>query len=139
MPSPNSENIFDYRYRGKDYPTLGFALLVAEGVLQTSRPILKENELLSALDAPVTSVGGEDAYPYFFHKVAALTHRMVTNHVFRDGNKRTGFLVAKATLEWNGYYFVTPSEANVMIMSLLGAGFLSVDGLRHAFFNDVRS
>jgi death-on-curing protein len=133
MPSPNSENVFDYRYRGKDYPTLGFALSISEGVLETATTPLKKDQLLSALNAPVESVGSEDAYPYFFQKVAVLTYRIVTGHVFRDGNKRTGFLIAKATLEWNGYYFTTPVETNIIIMSLLGAGYLDADALRHAF------
>ncbi|MDZ7705270.1 MAG: type II toxin-antitoxin system death-on-curing family toxin [Trueperaceae bacterium] len=107
-------------------------MLVAESVLKTPHPVLKQNELLSALHAPVASAGGEDAFPYFFQKVAALTHHLVTSHVFRDGNKRTGFLVLKATLEWNGYYFTTSSETNIIVMSLLGAGYLNVDALRHA-------
>lgn len=133
MPSPSSEDVLNYRYRGKNYPTLGFVLSVAETVLDVDAPTLKENQLLSALNAPVESAGGEDAYPYFFQKVAALTYRLVTGHVFQDGNKRTGFLVAKFTLEWNGYYFSSSSETNVIIMSLLGAGHLDVDALRHAF------
>jgi death-on-curing protein len=131
MPSPDSEDVFSYRYRGKEYPTLGFTLAIAENVLATPAP-LKTDQLLSALNAPIESVGGADAYPYFFQKVAVLIYRIVTGHVFRDGNKRMGFLVAKATLEWNGHYLTTPSETNIIVMSLLGAGYLDVDALRHA-------
>ncbi|MEM6428051.1 MAG: type II toxin-antitoxin system death-on-curing family toxin [Deinococcota bacterium] len=133
MSSPNSKTAFNYRYRGKDYPTLGFVVSVAESILNTSEVVLKTNELESALHAPVMTVGGEDAYPRFFDKVAALTYRIVTNHVFIDGNKRSGFLIAKASLEWNGYYLVSNQDTNVTMMSLLSAGHLDIAGLRHAF------
>jgi death-on-curing protein len=132
MSSPSSKTVFSYRHRGKDYPTLGFVMSVAEHVLNTADVVLKASELDSAIHVPVTTAGAEDAYPRFFDKVAALTYRLVTNHVFVDGNKRSGLLIAKASLEWNGYYLASTQETNITVMSLLGAGHLDIAGLRHA-------
>lgn len=58
----------------------------------------------SAVSKPITSLGGEDAYPTFFTKVAAIGYTLAHDHGFSDGNKRTALQVMLNTLERNNFY-----------------------------------
>ena len=51
--------------------------------------------LESAVARPRTSVFGEDAYPTFADKVAALMHSIARNHALIDGNKRLAWSAAR--------------------------------------------
>ncbi len=53
----------------------------------------------SAIARPYQTFGGEDLYPTFFEKAAAIVESIIINHPFVDGNKRTGFLAMLAVLE----------------------------------------
>jgi death on curing protein len=134
VPSPNSKNVYSYKHRGWSFPTLAFALQGHDAMLiEGGLPGVKdEGALLSALEAPVRSAGGDDAYFTFFEKVAALGYLVARNHPFSDANKRTSLLVMTQTLKWNGYYPKWSGETKIMVMSLLGAGHLEMKGLRHA-------
>jgi len=56
------------------------------------------NLLDSALNRPFQTFGGEDLYPTFYEKAAAVIQSIIINHPFVDGNKRTGFLLGEALL-----------------------------------------
>ena len=135
MPSPSSKNLYTYKHRGWVFPTLGFALTVHDGALEESGGlpgIRDEGALLSALEAPIRTAGGEDAYFTLFEKVAALGFLLARNHPFSDANKRTSLLLMSQTLKWNAHYPKWSAETRIMVMSLLGAGHLEMAGLRHA-------
>jgi len=51
--------------------------------------------LESAAARPKSSVFGEDAYPLFAEKVAALMHSLARNHALIDGNKRLAWSAAR--------------------------------------------
>ena len=51
------------------------------------------------------SLFGEEIYPDIEHRAAAYMFYIIKNHVFHDGNKRTGLAAAVTFLEWNGYVF----------------------------------
>ncbi len=137
MASPSSEDVYRYKYRGWVFPTFGFALAIHERALNEGGglPGFKDRGLvLSALNCPVESAGGEDAYYTLFDKVAALGWRVGSNHGFSDGNKRTSLLLTEATLNWNGYYLInswTPATRE-LVFSLIGAGHMKREGLKHA-------
>lgn len=44
-----------------------------------------------------------DQYPTIVEKAAILGHRIITGHMFYDGNKRTGMTCCYTMLELNGY------------------------------------
>ena len=136
MPSPNSRRRYTYQHRGWTFPTLGYVLEVHGGTIEASGglPGVKDEGLvISAVQAPVETAGGEDAYYRLTDKVAALGFRLARSHGFTDGNKRTALMTMQITLEWQGFYLTgwTP-ETSVLVMSLLGAGHLGLDGLKHA-------
>lgn len=55
----------------------------------------------SAISRSQATFGGVDLYPDIWHKAAALTHSLILNHPFEDGNKRTGFFSMNAFLRKN--------------------------------------
>ena len=59
---------------------------------------------------------------------AAYTARVVKDHPFIDGNKRTGFVVGILFLELNGFRFVASEEAAAEAVIALAAGEFDEDG-----------
>ena len=56
-----------------------------------------------AVDAIVQKFERKELYPTIPLKAAVYLHRIVMNHPFIDGNKRTGVTTASVFLEDNGY------------------------------------
>lgn len=135
MPSPSSKVEITYTYREWVFPTLGFVWRAHDRILLKGpgRPgVADEGLLLSALSAPLTSAGCEDAYPRLFDKVAALGYRIAKNHGFNDANKRTALLTIRQTLAWQRLHPVWSEDTQVLVLSLVGAGHLDQEGLLHA-------
>lgn len=59
--------------------------------------------IASAVGRPAQTAFGQDAYPTFWLKVAALFESVACNHAFVEGNKRTAVIAAIQMLNWNGY------------------------------------
>ena len=59
--------------------------------------------LESALGRPMPTFGGKALYDTPFKRAAALAERVVLNHGFVDGNKRTAMYAMAAWLEREGY------------------------------------
>ncbi len=56
---------------------------------------------------------GQKIYPDIFHQAAAYMFFIIMNHVFLDGNKRTGLATAITYLSWNGIEFSPFDEDHV--------------------------
>lgn len=75
--------------------------------------------LESASMRPQTSVYGQDAYPRFSEKVAALIHSLARNHALIDGNKRLAWLAGRIFCVMNGKDLVMPvDDAEKMILAV---------------------
>ena len=73
----------------------------------------------SASKRPKTTVFGDDAYPTFPEKVAALIHSLARNHALIDGNKRIACAAGRIFCLMNGFDLVmTVDEAEAMILSV---------------------
>ncbi|WP_282938950.1 type II toxin-antitoxin system death-on-curing family toxin [Paenibacillus sp. RC67] len=67
---------------------------------------VKSNNLLeSAVQRPMSSAFGDDAYPTVFEKAAALFESLGQNHPFQYANKRTAFTALVIYLRYNDYVF----------------------------------
>lgn len=55
--------------------------------------------LESAIARPFQTFSSEDLYPTPFDKASAVAERLIINHPFIDGNKRTGVVVMIAMLK----------------------------------------
>lgn len=65
-------------------------------------PVRDVGLLDSALNRPRSSAFGEDAYPTFALKAAALFHSLAKNHALVDGNKRLAWLCTVVFCDLNG-------------------------------------
>jgi death on curing protein len=65
--------------------------------------ILKEESLDYVVDIVQSEMFGEPMYPQLSDKAAVYLFNIVCNHIFLDGNKRTGLEVASAFLKFNGW------------------------------------
>lgn len=82
--------------------------------------IRDEDQLESVILKPYMSAFGQDIYPTFFEKVAALLEAIVVNHPMADGNKRTGFYTAEWVLKDNGYKLdISYDEARPVIVDII--------------------
>ena len=57
--------------------------------------------MLSALEAPYQTFGGEELFPSLIEKAARLGYGLVANHPFIDGNKRIGIFVMLVFMKMN--------------------------------------
>jgi death-on-curing protein len=62
--------------------------------------------LESSVMRPQSTFDGVDLYQTIFDKSAAMTHSLLLNHQFVDGNKRTAMFSMMTFLELNGYEFI---------------------------------
>lgn len=59
--------------------------------------------LISLIERPKTRIGGEEAWKDIFQKAAVYLDSFVRYHIFVDGNKRAGIVVAARFLFMNGF------------------------------------
>ena len=64
--------------------------------------------LESALAQPTMGTGTAELYPGLIEKAAALCFSLVSNHPFRDGNKRVGHAAMETFLVLNGFEMAAP-------------------------------
>ncbi len=108
-----------------DYLSIEDLLEIASGVLDEVR-VRDPGLLAAAASRPRTTVFGEDAYPTFEDKAAALLHSLVRNHALVDGNKRLAWSAARVFCLLNGRDLTyTVDEAEQMMLDA-AAGELDV-------------
>lgn len=78
--------------------------------------------LQSALAQPRMTFGGEDLYPTFVDKAAALGFSIIMNHPFVDGNKRTGHATMETFLILNGMEISASVDEQEQIILALASG-----------------
>ncbi|UYM07443.1 type II toxin-antitoxin system death-on-curing family toxin [Solicola gregarius] len=106
-------------------------LLASAEAFLGRRPEVRDYGLLeSALARPMASVFGEDAYPTFHGKAAALLSSLVGNHGLVDGNKRLGLVAVRLFYAMNGYTFeATDDEKFDLIMDIAAGRLVEVAGI----------
>lgn len=58
--------------------------------------------LASALERPLTAIAGQEMYPSFWQKLAALVDSVQRNHPLLEANTRLGFILVALILRANG-------------------------------------
>ena len=84
-----------------DYLTTEDLLEIAAGVIGDVA-VRDEGLLASAAGRPRSSAFGDDAYPTFAGKAAALMHSLARNHALVDGNKRLAWTATRIFCLLNG-------------------------------------
>jgi death-on-curing protein len=102
---------------GIDYLSVEDLLEIAAGLIDHA--VVRDAGLLAAAAArPRVTVFGEDAYPTFEDKAAALLHSLVSNHALVDGNKRLTWSAARVFCLLNGRDLTyTVDEAEDLMLS----------------------
>ncbi len=77
-----------------DYLSVEDLLEIAVGVIGEVA-IRYRGLLASAAERPRSSAFGQDAYPTFAGKAAALMHSLARNHALIDGNKRLAWAATR--------------------------------------------
>lgn len=67
------------------------------------RGIVDDGLLRGALGAAFQKVFGQEAYTNDWQKAGAMMRGVIGDHVFKDGNKRTGWMLAAFYLEQTGH------------------------------------
>ncbi|GGB08594.1 death-on-curing protein [Brucella endophytica] len=92
-----------------------------------------EDALESALGRPLNKHAYEA--PDLYELAAAYLYKIVKNHPFIDGNKRTGFAAADLFLYFNGLSLEATNEDVILLITMVAAGEIDEDGAA-AFFRD---
>ncbi len=87
------------------------------------------NLLDSALHRAFQTFGGEDLYPSFLDKAAAVLQSISINHPFVDGNKRTGFLLCETLLLEGNLEIRASEDENYDFVIKVSTGELSFDDI----------
>jgi death on curing protein len=95
--------------------------------------------LESAVARPAMTFAGEDLYPDIPAKTAALTHSLVLNHPFVDGNKRVGAAAAEYFLERNGYVLIATDAELEQITLAVAEGTVEAEALAIWFRQRLKS
>ena len=85
--------------------------------------------LESAMARPFQTFGGEDLYPDFFTKAAAIAESIIINHPFIDGNKRTGYGLLRIYLGLYGYEISASTDNRYELIINIASGTLKFDGI----------
>ena len=102
-----------------EYLSLADLVEIAEGVIGDVA-VRDQGLLASAAGRPQTTVFGEDAYPTFAAKAAALMHSVARNHALVDGNKRLAWAATRVFCLMNGRdldFAVDEAEALVLAVA----------------------
>ena len=87
------------------------------GFCQGPDNLLNPGSLEWVLDAIQYPLFGVDCYPTVVEKASILVWTIISGHVFRDANKRTGISALKIFLRTNGYE-VNASNAELIKIAL---------------------
>jgi death-on-curing protein len=86
--------------------------------------------LEAALARPYANFAGTDLYPTPVDKAAAVLESIVKNHPFVDGNKRSGYVLARLTLITYDQDLVASDDEEYDLVIRVATGELDVDGVR---------
>jgi len=111
-----------------DFLTVDDLLEIATGVV--GELVVRDAGLLAAAAGrPQVTVFGEDAYPTFNEKAAALMHSLVRNHALVDGNKRLAWAAARVFCLLNGRDLTYTVDDAEQLMLAAASGDLDVPEL----------
>ena len=87
-----------------------------------------EGILDASLNRPFATFGGVDLFPSPEEKAAALLHGIITGHPFVDGNKRTGYALARLILQDAGLDITADENEKYDMVIQVATGQMDVEG-----------
>jgi death-on-curing protein len=86
--------------------------------------------LNSALNRPYQTFDGKELYPTPIEKAAAILESIVKNHPFIDGNKRTGYVLAKLIIMDHNLDIYADQEKKYQTVISVSKGKLNFDQIK---------
>lgn len=83
---------------------------------------LHEENLDYLLEAVQAEMFGAPLYPEVHHKAGLYMFNIISNHIFQDGNKRTGLQAAMIFLLSNGYNLLPDDETLINFTLSVASG-----------------
>lgn len=71
------------------------------GCIDLAGKVFNQNSFYYLIDI----VKNDNYYPSIFEKAGLYAHNIIKNHIFHDGNKRTGTFCALSFLQRNKYFY----------------------------------
>lgn len=101
---------------------------------------LHENNLDYLVEIIGATAFGEELYPQIYHKAGLYMFNIVSNHIFQDGNKRTGLQTAMIFLLQNDYFFTKEVTDDLLISFTLSVASaeLSLDEVQEWFGQHIK-
>lgn len=100
---------------------------------------LRDKGLLeSALTRPFQAFDSKELYPTPIEKAAAILESIVKNHPFIDGNKRTGYVLARLILMDSGFDINANQEQKYKFVIRISKGELTYEQILEWFKNHTR-
>lgn len=110
----------------------GQILLLHEKIIAFSggsTGVRDENLLLSAINSPYQTFGGEDLYPSLIEKAVRLGYNLIANHPFIDGNKRIGVHAFFVYLDIHGVKLEYNDKDLIKLIFKIASGLTSYEEL----------
>lgn len=96
-----------------------------------SHGVRDESSLNSAINRPFATFDKKELYPDPIDKAAAILESIVTNHPFIDGNKRTGYVLARLLLLESGLDIKATQQEKYEIVIAVSKGELKFDNIKN--------
>lgn len=108
-----------------DYLSVEDLVEIAAGIID-GVAVRDAGLLAAAAGRPQVTVFGDDAYPTFSDKAAALLHSLVRNHALVDGNKRLAWAATRGFHLLNGHDLAYSTDEAEALMLAAAAGDLDI-------------
>lgn len=99
---------------------------------------VRDKELLdSALNRPYQIFDGKELYQTPIEKAAAILESIVKNHPFTDGNKRTGYVIARLILMNNQFHILADQQQKYQFIISISTEELNFDQIKEWLENHI--
>ena len=96
-----------------------------------SHGVRDKSSLNSAINRPFATFDQQELYPEPVDKAAAILESIVTNHPFIDGNKRTGYVLARLLLLKSGLDIEATQEDKYEMVIAVSKGEWKLEQIRN--------
>ena len=96
-----------------------------------SHGVRDKSSLNSAINRPFATFDKQELYPEPVDKAAAILESIVINHPFIDGNKRTGYVLARLLLLKSGLDIKTTQEDKYELVIAVSKGEWKFEQIRN--------
>jgi death-on-curing protein len=94
--------------------------------------------LESAIARPYATFAEADLYPLAIDKASAILESILINHPFVDGNKRTGYVLARLILLENGLDIYANEHDKYTMVIAVSTGDFRFEEIKHWFTKHVK-